>query len=550
MFESSDTAYVMGTCVSDGFADGVPSGDVAAVDASLLSRWAREDAEWVPCEPSDALIASMECVEFDDDDAVAFTGVEPSMDLVPPIAVHDIELPALRSLADERGVADPMQVFAVLARVDPMRIVDDFDAVELAAAWQRMRAWIAAREDHALLVFARRPMAMTPPHADEPATLVGVPGEVTRGFVAQELAARLGLSQRSVTQQLALASQLVFRFPAAQALRSVGVLDTTKAAILVRECTELDGHLCSRVEIHVLDQAAEQSPVQFARSVRQQVAVVDPQAADQRHVVAVERRYVRIEPAGDGMAWLTAFLPAQHAVMIDTALRAAALRAKADDPGEHRTLEQLRADLLVWPFESALHTGVLAGSTEQRLGHVGGVRPQIQVTASLAMLIGVSEEPADLVGYGPISASVARKIAAGGAWRRLLTDPITGVVVDVGTTTYRPPSDLLRLVRARDRYCRFPGCSRPALVCDVDHVVPFPHGPTADHNLAVLCRRHHRFKHHDPNADSHPNARPNSPATQHSGPHPMIHVTQPSPGTLHWRMPSGHEYTVLPENPN
>ncbi len=50
------------------------------------------------------------------------------------------------------------------------------------------------------------------------------------------------------------------------------------------------------------------------------------------------------------------------------------------------------------------------------------------------------------------------------------------------------------LVRARDGRCRFPGCSVAARFCDLDHVRPWPAGPTAAENLACLCRRHHRIK--------------------------------------------------------
>ncbi|HYN56964.1 MAG TPA: HNH endonuclease signature motif containing protein, partial [Motilibacterales bacterium] len=45
--------------------------------------------------------------------------------------------------------------------------------------------------------------------------------------------------------------------------------------------------------------------------------------------------------------------------------------------------------------------------------------------------------------------------------------------------------------------CRFPGCTVPARECDLDHLIPFPEGPTSAANLHALCRRHHRLKHND-----------------------------------------------------
>lgn len=49
-------------------------------------------------------------------------------------------------------------------------------------------------------------------------------------------------------------------------------------------------------------------------------------------------------------------------------------------------------------------------------------------------------------------------------------------------------------MRARDLTCRFPGCRVPADRCDIDHVVPYPIGPTHPSNLICLCRKHHLLK--------------------------------------------------------
>ena len=111
------------------------------------------------------------------------------------------------------------------------------------------------------------------------------------------------------------------------------------------------------------------------------------------------------------------------------------------------------------------------------------------------MLLGLDDQPGELAGYGPIPADVARELAADGTWRRLLTDPVTGYLIDYARRTYRPPAALAEFVRARDRYCQFPGCGRRAIYCDLDHCLRYPDGPTAACNLACLCRHHHRLKH-------------------------------------------------------
>ena len=95
-----------------------------------------------------------------------------------------------------------------------------------------------------------------------------------------------------------------------------------------------------------------------------------------------------------------------------------------------------------------------------------------------------------------VPALTAWALAAGGTWRRLITDPASGVVIDVGRTRYRPPAGLADLVRARDRACVFPTCQTPAERCDIDHLTAWSQGGTTSlDNLVVLCEAHHRLKH-------------------------------------------------------
>ena len=95
-----------------------------------------------------------------------------------------------------------------------------------------------------------------------------------------------------------------------------------------------------------------------------------------------------------------------------------------------------------------------------------------------------------------VPAMTAWALAAGGTWRRLVTDPASGTVLDVGRTRYRPPVGLADLVRARDKTCVFPTCQTPASRCDIDHLTAWSQGGTTSlDNLVVLCQAHHRLKH-------------------------------------------------------
>ena len=106
----------------------------------------------------------------------------------------------------------------------------------------------------------------------------------------------------------------------------------------------------------------------------------------------------------------------------------------------------------------------------------------------------MADNPAELLGYGPIPAALVRDRAVEADWLRLVTDPVTGYLLDYGTKIYRPPADLADYVMARDRRCRFPGCNTRATHCDIDHNNPAPRGDTSARNCCCLCRRHHRLK--------------------------------------------------------
>ena len=158
-------------------------------------------------------------------------------------------------------------------------------------------------------------------------------------------------------------------------------------------------------------------------------------------------------------------------------------------------------------------------------GGLGGVAGQVRidVTVSLATLLGLDEDPAQLAGYGAITAQTARRLAANGTWRRLVTDLQTGTVLDVGKTRYRPPEDLAEIIRARDPYCVSPICNAVSRHCDLDHRVPFnpdgTGGATSAENIFPACRRDHLLK-------------------THAG----WTYDRADNGTITWTTPTGHTY--------
>ena len=164
------------------------------------------------------------------------------------------------------------------------------------------------------------------------------------------------------------------------------------------------------------------------------------------------------------MASLLLRMPAEDAAAVWTAIDAAARRQQTADPGDKRTLDQVRADVLAGLGWSALTAGHLGcchpdcAHVNSRLGRRRGRAACVNVTVAYTTLIGADDQPAHLEGYGPIGAEAARRIAAHGVWRRILTDPASGAVLDVGRERYVPPPELAEHVSSATK----PAASPPA----------------------------------------------------------------------------------------
>lgn len=341
--------------------------------------------------------------------------------------------------------------------------------------------------------------------------------KTARRVATTEISAALRIGEREAEQLVADSAALVHELrPTLTALRS-GRISYRHAGVLVDEARSLPESVRTAFEAEALP-AAEARTVsgfrQKARAIRERA---HPDSVDVRRRDAEDSRSVRLEPGRDGMAWLSAHLPAEQAVGAYRRLTEIATGLAA--PDEPRTLTQRRADVLA----DLLIDGVMP---DTGLGR--GVRASVLVSVPvLALLDG--EHPtagsSTLEGYGPISTEVARRLAAHApSFVRLLTHPETGTVLSVGRERYAVPRDLRLWLRIRDETCRFPGCGRAAASSDIDHTVDWQHeGATRHDNLAHLCEGHHQLKHRT-----------------------AWRVDQAGGGALEWRAPSGRTYRTEP----
>lgn len=279
-------------------------------------------------------------------------------------------------------------------------------------------------------------------------------------------------------QHLNDARILVHDLPHTLAALECGALTEYRAGLIAREAAclspadrrRLDEQLCAHPT--ALIGLGDKRIRGDARTIAYQL---DPHAVIDRATRAPQDRTVTFRPTADNMAILTALLPATDAASVRSALTQA-----ADRCNDGRNRGQAMADTLV-----ARVTG-------------RDVTVPVPVAVKLVLsdnaLFGGSADPARLEGYGPIPATVARRLirdalADDHSWAtltRLYTAPDTGALVAMESRSRRFPKGLAHFIALRDETCRTPYCNAP--IRHIDHINPHHrHGPTSAANGQGLC---------------------------------------------------------------
>ncbi|PNI09118.1 HNH endonuclease [Arthrobacter sp. AFG7.2] len=312
-----------------------------------------------------------------------------------------------------------------------------------------------------------------------------------------EVACVLTIGERAASALLGEAHALTTSLPAAFDALQAGNIGWLHARIMVDEAAGLTPAAVSALEAHFFGPDAanlargaapgDLVPGRFRRKVRVWRERHHPESLEERHTKGVADRRMEFSPDRDGMAWLSLYLPGDIALAIRN--RSTALARGLQGPDEPRTLSQLRADVTA---------GLLLGSANQDLGDVPSPKAEVLVTVPVFSLLGLTDEPAEVDGLGPVPPSVARRLVADGASSlyRVLVNPRDGAPLEIGRTSYRLPEALKRWLKMRDGRCTFPGCSNHSLDNEADHLTAWQHGgATGISNLGQACPKHHSLKH-------------------------------------------------------
>jgi hypothetical protein len=436
--------------------------------------------------------------------------------------------------------------------------------VDYLSAVERQTGWLQSLIQRAIVAVA----------GAEPSEADGI-YEGVDDAEREDISAALRMSGNSAQYKIDIARSLINTLPNTCSALATGEISPAHANVIARETAAairegLPADAIERIEESAIAHAEFHTPAQVGNKVRTMLAQIAPKEFEEIVVRARETRKVSMYRESDGMATVVAILPAEDAQTVMSAIENFVIRANRRDEearnhaskaeiiraaftgrapstyesakrksgagvsGETikmtteeeaafaheyapdlRTMDMKRADAL-----SEIAGIAVSLSADEAKSHRRSV--SVNVTIDLPTLLGLKENPGQLAGYGALPAQIMRALAGEGKWRRFITDPSTGTLLDYGRDSYQPPQDLVDYLIARDRTCRFPGCRQSAARADIDHAEAWEDGgETSAANLGALCRRHHRMK-------------------THGG----WKLTSNEDGSCSWESPDGHHYFV------
>ncbi|MFF1882620.1 HNH endonuclease [Pseudarthrobacter sp. NPDC058196] len=455
--------------------------------------------------------------------ATVMESVSASVAALSGLVLEDASLASLASGADVGAEVDVLQRRYELC----------LERLELVA---RLEAQLAAVKARDVAESVGLQHAMTPPDAPVHERTFAEMSAV------EEIAGILTISSGAAGALVEQSRRVCSLPPVFEALAE-GAVSWQHARIVADETEGLGPAVAAGLVAHFFDPdvpnpargaaPGELVPSRFRAKVRAWRERHHPESLAKRHVKRVPDRRMDYAPDRDRMAWVSLYLPGDTACAIWN--RSTATARGLQSPAEPRTLTQLRADVAA---SLLLGTGAAEGEdagNTRCIGKIPTPRADVLVTVPVFSLLGPTDEPAVLDGFGPIPASMARKLVADGAesFYRVLVDPRDGAPLEIGRTRYRLPETIKKWIQLRDRKCTFPGCTNHTPDNDTDHLTAWHHGGKTDvRNLAQVCPKHHRLKHTstwvpDPATRNEPPGW-TSPTGRHYKPE------QPDPQPTHW----------------
>jgi hypothetical protein len=360
------------------------------------------------------------------------------------------------------GIVQAAAAFVAALAAADLGGLSDAERIDELTALESVKAAAAARQARVTDAFAR----------SQRARLVAAGSSAAE--VSRSVCAQVGLARRDSptkgNRHVGLARALVRELPGVLRVLERGQTSEWRVTVIARETAHLSVEQRAEVDAAIAGELAGWGDARTEREARAWAQRLDPHGAAERAAKAAADRRVTVRSAPDCMTYVSALLPVKDGVAVFGQLHRAAL-AGAVDVDEHRSRGQIMADELVrrvlTPAEGA--------------AEVPGVEVHLVMTDRA--LADADDEPAQLVGIGPIPAPVARDLVRADertkVWvRRLYTDPATGALAATDARRRDFPHVARMFLTARDQVCRTPWCGAP--IRHADHAVAVAKGGETD----------------------------------------------------------------------
>ncbi len=288
----------------------------------------------------------------------------------------------------------------------------------------------------------------------------------------RSVCAQVGLARRDSpsrgNRHVGLAHTLVHELPRVLDVLAQGRTSEWRVTLIARETAHLTREHRAVIDTAIAEHLHAWGDARTEREARAWAQRLDPHGAAERAAKATADRRVSIRCAPDCMTYLTALLPVKEGVGVYGMLHRAAMTAHCD-PDDHRTKGQVMADELT-----------------RRILTPGQREPEhpaleLHLVMTDRTLADTDTEPAQLIGYGPIPAPLARDLVLADeqtrVWvRRLYTNPTSGELISTDARRRDFPHTARAFLIARDQICRTPYCGSP--IRHTDHTIATSRGGT------------------------------------------------------------------------
>ena len=436
------------------------------------------------------------------------------------------------ALLSELSCMEPGLLVMSLLRSVAVEGLSPDDAVTYLQIHERCRSWWEAQQVPVMVAAAE-----IEPRIDEYRLLIPQRDEASlieiQDLIREELSCAMRVSASVMQHEIDMARLLTG--PLALTWRSweLGQITRRHVAVMVEAVGRLPGFLmgndteraeftvaCEQFQQRVLTRAIKGTVADTRRAAKAAVLAIDSEGQARRRERAKGSRDVWVSPDIDGLSVLIATMATEDALAVMTQINACA-HARQHTARESAARESAGPTvpvLCLGEHRAQALAALILGDDRALAGERGSgargsgaapVKAHVNLTIDLATLLslrdatadGIAPGQVDLTGDGPVCATVLRDLLDNPdcalTMRRLVTDPITGHLLDYGRRTYAIPQPLRDYITARDTTCRFPGCRRRADLCQIDHAQPWNNGgDTTPANLGALCTRHHQLKTH------------------------------------------------------